>query len=181
MGMLNRADKRAFFLVVLLTVGSPVARAVPLNVEEQKILERGEISTTRYVVGGIAGSIYGLGIGHAIEGRYLEKGWIFTAAESLGAGLAVGGLAMSLSNCSDPYLGLSFLQQCESNPSAIAMFSAGVAIVAGFRVWEIVDLWTTPLEYNSEYRKVKARSEEGSAWMIAPFKDGAAVSFLLRL
>ena len=36
------------------------------------------ISTGRYIGGGLASMIFGFGTGHAIQGRYSERGWIFT-------------------------------------------------------------------------------------------------------
>ncbi len=55
----------------------------------------GRIGVERYVAGGVVGTTLGLGIGHAIQGRYWrDYGWAFTAGEIitfLGAATAGGG------------------------------------------------------------------------------------------
>lgn len=57
-------------------------KGIDLTDKDKEILEIGEISTVSYVVGGVLGTYpVGLGIGHAIQGRWSQKGWIFTAGE----------------------------------------------------------------------------------------------------
>ena len=55
----------------------------------------GRIAVGRYVAGGVVGTTLGLGIGHALQGRYWrDYGWAFTAGEIitfLGAATAGGG------------------------------------------------------------------------------------------
>lgn len=43
--------------------------------------ENVEFSTPRYVTGGVLSLYPGFGIGHAVQGRWAERGWIFTASE----------------------------------------------------------------------------------------------------
>ena len=31
----------------------------------------------RFIAGGVTGTVLGLGIGHGVQGRWNEKGWIF--------------------------------------------------------------------------------------------------------
>lgn len=55
------------------------------------------ISHAQYARGATVGTIFGFGIGHEIQGRYKERGWIFTLAEGLGAlSIASGVIATSL-------------------------------------------------------------------------------------
>ena len=57
----------------------------------EKTMPKDLVSNARYYGGAIPGSILGFGIGHAIQGRYKEKGWIFTLLE----GGAVGGFFLT--------------------------------------------------------------------------------------
>lgn len=102
-----------------------------------------EISPERYICGGITGTLCGFGIGHAIQGRYKNKGWIFTLSESLAIGTIISGVVVSSLS---PELGST-----SGHPDARAILTyAGVGIglcalggvaEAGFRIWEIVDVW----------------------------------------
>ena len=57
-------------------------KGINLTEKDQEILEIGEISQTRYIIGGILGTYpIGLGVGHAVQGRWSQMGWIFTAGE----------------------------------------------------------------------------------------------------
>lgn len=93
-----------------------------------------EISSGSYIAGGVVGSIIGLGIGHGIQGRYLPKGLMFTLAEGAGIGLAIAGYS-ALNRGVER---LSFDQA----KSGYIMYIAGISIFAGFRIAEIVSVWT---------------------------------------
>ena len=43
------------------------------------------ISQGQYISGGVVGTVFGFGIGHAIQGRWTKTGWIHTTLQS-GAG-----------------------------------------------------------------------------------------------
>ncbi len=122
-----------------------------LDSDERWILDRGEISEGAYVAGGILGTFPGLGIGHAVQGRYLQKGWIFTVGEIGSYGLAVAGAVNCLADS---------LSSRDCNGGLIVL---GVAAYVGFRVWEIIDVWAGPPEHNRRYRSLKKRfPDEGS-------------------
>ncbi|MBC74466.1 MAG: hypothetical protein CME64_00465 [Halobacteriovoraceae bacterium] len=110
---------------------------ISLTEEEKEILEIGEISTTRYVVGGVLGTYpLGLGIGHAIQGTWSHKGWIFTAGELASLAVFAGGI----SSCFDGDCG-------SANLGAVAF--------VGFRIWEIVDVWAGVPSYEKQYKEMK--------------------------
>lgn len=83
------------------------------------------ISVGQYVAGGVLGTVLGLGMGHAVQGRYGEKGWAFTvlksgsiiAAFAFAAGESKGGVVLSL----------------------ITLF--------GISIWELIDVWWLPSSY----------------------------------
>jgi hypothetical protein len=91
------------------------------------------VPTGKYVTGGVIGSIFGFGIGHAIQGRYADKGWIFTATEVAGVGLAAA------ANCKTEKDDYGDDKWTCKNGSGL--YAIGVGVVLGFHIWEIVDLW----------------------------------------
>lgn len=121
-----------------------------LNQSDREILDRGELSTSRYVVGGILATYpLGLGIGHAVQGRYTEKGWIFTVGEL--ASLTV--LMAGFGDCAMSSAGADS-SDCSKQGGLIFV---GAMSYLGFRVWEAVDAWVVPLEQNRRYRELKSR------------------------
>lgn len=126
------------------------SRPAPSSSEERiedgsKILEIGEITAGPYIAGGIVGSVVGFGSGHAIQGRYLHDGWIFTLLEGslLGIGAAAG-------DFSPGYLG----------SGRIGVQGVTLFMLMGVRVWQIVDLWAKPPGHNRRYRELKAQMDD---------------------
>ena len=102
------------------------------------------IPEARYVGGGIAGIFVPFGIGHAIQGRYREMGWIFTVSELAAVGLVIGGGVSLFAN------GLN-REKFKKGDFKISDFALGFTLIGvgavtyfGFRVWEMIDLWATP-------------------------------------
>jgi hypothetical protein len=123
-----------------------------LTQEEKEILARGPVNDTSYAVGGVVGTFVGFGIGHAVQGRYGEKGWIFTVGELGSIALIVAGLAQSITNC-------SYGSNC-ANSAGTSEILIGYFGVLGFRIWEIIDLWATPPSINNRWRDLHYRVDE---------------------
>jgi hypothetical protein len=79
----------------------------------------------RYIAGGIVGSVLGLGVGHAIEGRY--KGLLFTITEAAAITLIIVGSVVPM-----------------PQGAKIPIILVGALGLAGFKIWEIIDIWTGP-------------------------------------
>ena len=82
------------------------------------------------IVGAGVGSLFGFGIGHPFQGRYLDRGWLFTVAEFSGVILLIQG---------------GFMGDCEPGVRRCGnetIRGLGALLFVGGRVWEIVDLWT---------------------------------------
>jgi hypothetical protein len=78
------------------------------------------------------GTFMGFGIGHAIQGRYAESGWKWTAGEISAVALMVA----TQENCRtemDNFTG-KMVDRCDTNPWAIAAF-------LGVHIWQAYDLW----------------------------------------
>lgn len=137
-----------------------------LSEKERSILQRGEITKGRYVIGGILGTWpLGFGIGQAIQGRYSDTGWIFTAGE-------LGSLAVMVSGMGDCLDG-----NRHSSCSGGTIVLGAVAFV-GFKIWEIVDLWAVPPEHNRRYHELKSRLGEDQMTFqptLVPLADGGVL------
>lgn len=151
-----------------------------LTPEEREILERGEVDSGQYVVGGVVGTFVGLGIGQAIQGRYIPTGLIFTIGEMASIGLIVAGIA----DCTAQSTENLFTHQthhCSTVATAIGVFG-----LLGFRIGEMVDLWATPPSINRRYRNLEKRVEgEPEVSVIPAFSrdlavDGAALAVQFR-
>jgi hypothetical protein len=101
------------------------------------------VETGKYVTGGVLASTLGFGIGHGVQGRYADKGWIFTATESVGMAMLLAGAA-SCKEETDVYGN----KETKCSNGGLAVVGAGVFL--GFHIWEIVDAWTgaTPVDSN---------------------------------
>ena len=153
---------------------STVRPSSGLSEEEARILAIGEISTERYIIGGVVGTYpLGLGIGHAIQGRYSDSGYIFTIGELGSLAVLVAGVA----DCDDDWW-----DSDEDNDDCDGgLVLLGAAGFVGFRIWEIIDLWATPPGHNRRVREIKIR--QGIArgeWdgFIIPSRDGGAMAGL---
>lgn len=103
------------------------------------------ITHAREVTGPIVGTVVGLGTGHLIEGRWLDKGWIFTAGETAGLALFASGF-----RCETVAGTYKDTTECNANTFATL---GGITFLA-FRIWQIVDLWATPVTPQQEDQKL---------------------------
>jgi hypothetical protein len=138
-----------------------------LSPEEQRILDRGPVPQGRYISGGVTGSIVGFGIGHAIQGRYGERGWIFTVGE-LGSITAMIVGAVQCATTRDAY---GNERRCTDGDSLIV---TGLVGIIGFHVWEVIDLWVTPNRINRRYDQLTRSSNRMSNFRMTPTLDANA-------
>ncbi len=120
------------------TTGSPTRPASQVDnsqasdaKDEQLSYSKTDVPTGKYITGGVLGSVIGFGLGHGIQGRYSQMGWLFTATEA-------AGLAMFTAGCSS-YRDRDLDGDKECKDSGLA--AAGLVVMIGFHVWEAVDLW----------------------------------------
>lgn len=84
-------------------------------------------------VGAFIGTFAGFGIGHALQGRYMDDGWKWT----LGELATLGTMVATAEDCSyqkEPATGQVVYQCNKQNPWALIGW-------LGFRVWQGYDLW----------------------------------------
>ena len=142
-----------------LTAGSFAAKAESLTEYggEASNPSYVHISNGQYMAGGMLSIFTGWGIGHAVQGRWLEKGWIFTA----GGILLNGGLFYFLYSAFDDISNVAKAateeQAVDENSlkseveDSVVNLAAGVIVFSiaslGLKVWEIADAWMLPSHY----------------------------------
>jgi hypothetical protein len=120
---LQRFEAFRFFCFVCAILISTNLRANP---NDDANAERGQenvhyVSPGMYVASGFVTTLtVGAGIGHAMQGRWQERGWIFTAA----------------------LIGLPAAGMLATGRAEGAM--VGFALWFPFHVWEVIDIWAAP-------------------------------------
>ena len=131
-------------------VPAPYAYQPPVQItaEEQDLLRQGEISDGQYIGGGVAALFLGFGIGQGVQGRWSERGWIFTLGEVASVGLMIYGATRTV-DCIDS-------TRCNHN-DGVGEIVGGALAYTGLRIWETVDAFVVPPSHNNRVRAIKAR------------------------
>ena len=80
--MVNRNQyKKATMFKNILFILCFTMSSLAFSMEMNSSTNIKEVSETNYYLGGVLGVLPGFGIGHAVQGRWKDKGWIFTAGE----------------------------------------------------------------------------------------------------
>jgi hypothetical protein len=138
-------------------VPAPSAYQPRLDPDDQRVLDIGEISNGRQVLGTVLAIWPGFGLGQAVEGRWHERGWIFTLGEA--GSLGVYAVAASCAFTKG--------QSCSDTAYDIAV--VGVISLAAFHVAGILDAAIAPPFHNHRLHELRAR--------IAPAQGGIALRF----
>jgi hypothetical protein len=150
---------------------------VQVTPEEYKLLQRGYISDGQHIGGGLLGTFMGLGIGHAVQGRWGETGWIFTFGEAATFGLFAYGLVDCVAESTeyDAY-GNDYQSSDDCAWGSLIVGMLGMTVL---RVWEVVDVWAGPANHNRKLRELRWRlgldapPRRGWATFAAPPKRGS--------
>ena len=117
-----------------------------LSEEERDLLARGEIGPGEHIAGGLVGTVVGFGLGHAIQRRFLERGWIFAAGDAVATGMLVKyGVECARATGTE---------SCDDHDDWLA---AGLLVAIGFRIWQIADVWYGPSQHNDRVREIRWR------------------------
>jgi hypothetical protein len=143
-----------------------------LSFEDQRLLERGEISYSRHYQGTVASVFLGFGIGQLIEGRWTESGWIFTLGES--ASLLAISMAYVEGHRDCGQYG------CNGNPWITGYLGlVGLIGLAAFRGCGIRDAHLGPHRHNERVRELRRRLGQPPG-QYAPYvrstRDGGGVA-----
>ncbi len=141
-------------------------KKVTLTKKEARVARIGQISSGRQMSGGILGTYpLGLGMGHAIQGRWEDDGKFFTYTQ-LGA--------LGLMAVSGECVGKLFDKEDNDcgGPQEVLLLSGLVSYI-GLRIWEIYDVWTAPAKQNRRYNYLRERLES----MPEPMAEAPKVTF----
>jgi hypothetical protein len=153
----------ALLFVAVLAVWSVVACAqAELSEKDREILERGEYSDGQWVGGGIVAYFAGFGIGHAVQGRWSDIGWVFTVSELVCTGLLISDM--------------DIFENSDLGPRG----TAGLIGFVAFHVWEIVDAWVVPPRHNQRYRELKEKTGDVSIQLDRHGTDTNTVRLAIR-
>ena len=151
---------------------------VDLNLTEQEYqtLAIGDLSRTRYAIGGVLGTYPGFGIGHTVQGRWRESGLIFTVGE---VGYIIVPFA-GLSKCvGDSFYGRG---KCDSQ-----LIDIGAVGYLGFKIWEIVDVWRGGIVHRRKFQELKNKAERMkpkkeslNSWKFSPAVNTNSLAFNLN-
>lgn len=149
----------------------PCGQPVQVTPDEYRLLQRGYISDGQHVGGGLVGTFFGFGLGHAVQGRWSEKGWMFTVGESAGIGLVMYGLIDCIED--------DYYDEYGDDDCAWGSIAIGMVALSVFRIWELVDVWAGPAQHNARVRNLRYRlgleaPPRTPAWGVfaAPPRDG---------
>jgi hypothetical protein len=132
-----------------------------LSPHDQRLLARGEISHDRWIAGGVYAVLFGFGLGQAEQGRWLERGWIFTLGETVSIAMLLDAVA-NPSICNAMY--------CHFTPQPLAV--AGLVGWPLFRILGITDAFLAPPLQNAHIRELRWRlgiPQAPPAYTVAPF------------
>jgi hypothetical protein len=121
-------------------------------------------SMWRSVGGTLTGMVVGFGSGHAIQGRYKEKGWIFT----LGEGVAIGGMIASASQCettqANTQVGGTAIQTQVNRECGGALPLVSLLGFVGMRLWQVIDLISHTGQASNGYLEHLADDTSANGW-----------------
>jgi hypothetical protein len=144
----------------------PPPAPAPPSAGERALLERGEISGLEHIGGGVAGAVLGFGIGQALQGRWAERGWVFTLGETAATVALVWGGTRIATHCPG-----RDATGCGDRGVGLAM--GGAMALAAFRAWATLDAFIVPPAHNREVsalrRRVGLRAGTGPQALVLPY------------
>ena len=129
--------------------GYTYAPPAQLTLDEQYLMQKGYITEGQHIGGGVVALFFGYGIGQAIQGRWSEKGYIFTLGDAATAGVMMYGM-VQLMSC---------IEGCSERDTdhAAQLMLVGALGHLVFRTWETIDAFTAPGEHNRKLRALHMR------------------------
>ncbi len=167
-------------LFVAAVPAAAVAQSAPpppplatISAEDTDLLEHGEYALGERILSGAVGTFFGFGTGQAVQGRWLDRGWIFTAGELGSIGALLAGMGSCVSG-SDGFDGDGGSVGGGCNTGLIA---GGVIGLLAFRAWEVADVWAAPGMHNRKVRRARSRAYRMSGY-VTPTGSRSAVAGL---
>ncbi len=128
----------------------PPQPRVQLSDDERELLARGEIPAAEHIGGGIAGGLVGFGLGQALQGRWTERGWLFTLGDTAAVVATSWGGIRIASHCD-----AGEASGCDDFGVALAI--GGALTLGALRIWETLDAAIVPVVHNRRVRELRTR------------------------
>ena len=125
--------------------------AGPLTAEERELLERGLISDPEHIGGTLTALVVGFGIGHVAQGRWSERGWIFTVGDGVSA-IALGGGLVAANGCLGQQQGGGLTCKLAFGSAWAGALGLGV-----LRIVQTIDAMSGAGWHNHRVRRLRAR------------------------
>jgi hypothetical protein len=157
-----------------MTAPRPPLGLALLTDEERELIVRGEIAPQTRVAGALLGAWIGFGVGHAVQGRFGERGWTFLLLDTATVGLLTAGAL----NCVSIF-GDTEPDQCDGDPTLLV----GLGMLLVVRTFETIDLLKGPSRHNERVRRAREKAYGPSLQVSAgPTADaaGGQVGLLVR-
>lgn len=155
---------------------------VQLTVDDQWLLSRGYITPGEHIGGGVVSLFFGFGVGQAVQGRWSQKGYIFTVGELASFGAMIYGMTTLFGAChgnDDLY----YEETCDRSAErrGATLMIGGLLSYSVFRIWGIVDAFAGPSEHNRQLRTLRGRLGYQDAYVkvrpyVAPAGDNGGVA-----
>lgn len=147
----------------------PQPQPIQLTVDEQWLLQRGYISPGEHIGGGVVSLFFGFGVGQAVQGRWSEKGYIFTFGEIASFGAMLWGIQQLATACDYDYeYGYDNCSENKERRGATLMVG-GLIALSVFRIWEVVDAFTGPADHNRRLGALRGRLGYRDGYALRPF------------
>lgn len=131
----------------------------------------------RYVAAGLAGTVVGFGLGHAIADEYQTMGYVFTIGEGASLAVAIVGAVTVGIGIIPAAFGSEEGQETVGNGAIL--FTAGWVGFGVFRVWEAIDIWTRPVVEKTEV-KTEAPSTPSVQFSFLPVLGAGQTGILVQ-
>lgn len=143
-------------------------QGIELTEKERLLLKSRAPTKDSYVIGGIVGTYPGFGLGHAIQGRWLDRGWIFTLGETAGILVAGAGIINRLGDSGSE-------RDCDRTAITV-----GMGTYLGFKIVEIFDVWIGGARHLERYNRLRGRIEKTSSWSPFMKPQGGGLAYAWR-
>jgi hypothetical protein len=140
--------------------------------------DRTPVEPELYYRGALIGTFIGFGVGHALQGRYKEIGWVFTVGELTSLAAAFAGVIWANTESAHDYA-INKEPHMYIPVGGLALLIASVIVFGSFRIWDIIDLWACAVPAHKQ--KTAALNLPDSHAMVGGINNSGVTFDLVRI
>jgi hypothetical protein len=147
----------------------PRADLAVLTPDEREIFSHHRFYNDGQRIGGTVLAVMpGFGLGHVLQGRWLERGWLFTLSQIAGLVILSYGHDRALDEC-------AVGERCTS--TGVRFYVAGWVLFAGGWIGGVLDAYITPTRRNNRLLDIRRRAYHSRLIpYVAPARGDGAVA-----